>query len=87
LVQANVDDDVKGRAFLIYDMIFNVALVLAGIIGAVILPTNGKSVLILVILAICYLAITAAFTWASRGLEMNKGTESLAAERAKPATR
>ena len=86
LVQANVDDDVKGRAFLIYDMIFNVALVLAGIIGALILPTNGKSVLILVILAVCYLVITAAFAWASRSLEMNKGTESLAAERVKPAT-
>jgi ABC-type amino acid transport system permease subunit len=51
------------------------------------LPTNGKSVLILLILAICYLAITAAFTLASRNLEMNKGTESLAAERVKPATR
>jgi MFS family permease len=87
LVQANVDDEVKGRAFLIYDMIFNVALVLAGIIAAAILPTDGKSVLILVILAICYLAVTAAFTLASRNLEMNKGTESLAAERVKPATR
>jgi ABC-type amino acid transport system permease subunit len=47
----------------------------------VILRTNGKSVLILMVLAICYLAITAAFTWASRSLEMNKGTESLVAER------
>ena len=29
LVQAHVDDDVKGRAFVLYDMVFNVALVVA----------------------------------------------------------
>jgi MFS family permease len=81
LVQAHVDDDVKGRVFVIYDVIFNVALVVAAIISAVILPANGKSVLILMVLAVCYLVIAAAFTWASRNLEMNKGTESLTAER------
>ncbi len=79
LVQAHVDDEVKGRVFVIYDMIFNVALVVAAFIGALILPTNGKSVLILMVLAGCYLAIAAAFTWASRNLDMNKGTESLTA--------
>ncbi|HSU35211.1 MAG TPA: hypothetical protein VLJ88_06095, partial [Propionibacteriaceae bacterium] len=73
----HVHDDFKGRVFVLYDMIFNVALVLAAVIGAVILPTNGKSVLILVILAVGYLAVAAWFTVASRGLSMNKGTESL----------
>jgi MFS family permease len=81
LVQAHIDDEVKGRVFVIYDVIFNVALVLAGVIGAVILPTNGRSVLILVLMAAGYLLLAAAFTLASRSLEMDKGTESLSALR------
>ena len=63
LVQAHVDDDFKGRVFVIYDVIFNSALVLAGVIGAVILPTNGRSVLILVLMAAGYLLIAAASRW------------------------
>jgi MFS family permease len=77
LVQAHVDDDVKGRVFVIYDMVFNVALVLAAVVGAVILPTNGKSVPILLVLAAGYLVVAAAFAALSRGLSMNEGTESL----------
>lgn len=77
LVQAHVADELKGRVFIIYDMIFNVALVLAAAIGALILPANGKSVLVLVVLAGGYVLIGIAFTLASRGLSMNEGTESL----------
>ena len=77
LVQAHVDDDFKGRVFVIYDVIFNLALVLAAAIGAVILPTNGRSVLVLVLMAGCYLVFAAAFAWASRSLDMDRGTESL----------
>ena len=79
LVQAHVADEFKGRVFVIYDIIFNVALVAAAVIGAVILPTSGKSVLILIIMAICYLLITLWFALVSRGLSMNEGTESLRA--------
>ncbi len=77
LVQAHVADELKGRVFVLYDMIFNVALVIAAAIGALILPANGKSVLILVVLAGGYLLIAAVFAFASRGLSMNEGTESL----------
>ena len=86
LVQAHVDDDVKGRVFVIYDVIFNLALVVAALIGAVILPTNGRSVLILVVMAAGYLLLAAVFAWASRSLEMDKGTESLAAFRSEMPT-
>ena len=85
LVQAHVDDDFKGRVFVLYDMIFNVALVLAAVIGAVILPTDGKSVLILVVLAVGYLVVAAWFAAASRGLSMNEGTESLRVTESRPA--
>ena len=77
LVQAHVDDEVKGRVFVLYDMIFNVALVAAAAIGAVILPANGKSVTVLVVLAGVYVLTAAAFAWFSRGLYLNAGTESL----------
>ena len=43
--------------FVLYDMIFNVALVLAAVIGALILPADGVSVPILVVLAIGYLLV------------------------------
>ena len=79
VVQAHVADGFKGRVFVIYDIIFNVALVAAAVIAAVILPPSGKSVPILIIMAICYLLITLWFTLVSRGLSMNEGTESLRA--------
>jgi MFS family permease len=77
LVQAHVDDEFKGRVFVLYDMVFNVALVTAAVIGAVILPVNGVSVPILVVLAFGYLLVAGLFASASRGLAMNRGTESL----------
>lgn len=76
-VQAHVDDDYKGRTFVIYDMIFNVSLVLAAVVGMLVLPSNGKSVPILVIIAGCYLITGIAFALLSRGLDLDHGSESL----------
>jgi MFS family permease len=77
LVQAHVADEFKGRVFVIYDVIFNVALVVASVIAAIILPANGKSVMVLIIMAVCYLLISVWFALVSRGVSMNEGTESL----------
>ncbi|MCW2810484.1 MAG: putative major facilitator superfamily transporter [Friedmanniella sp.] len=77
LVQAHVADELKGRVFVLYDMIFNVALVLAAVIGAVVLPANGKSVAVLLVLAAGYVLVGAAFAALSRGADINRGTESL----------
>jgi MFS family permease len=79
LVQAHVADEFKGRVFVLYDMIFNVALVVAAVIAAVILPADGKSVIILIVMAVGYLLVAVAFTLVSRGVSMNEGTESLQA--------
>lgn len=81
LVQAHVADEVKGRVFVLYDMVFNLALVIAAGIGALVLPVNGKSVLVLVVLAGGYLLVGLAFAAASRGQDLNAGTESLQADR------
>lgn len=77
LVQAHVDDELKGRVFVLYDMVFNVALVLAAAIGALVLPPDGRSVTLLVVLAACYLLVAAVFAAVTRGLSLDRGTESL----------
>ena len=77
LVQAHVDDELKGRVFVLYDMVFNVALVAAAVIGALVLPPDGRSVPLLVLLAACYLALAVVFAAVSRGLDLDVGTGSL----------
>lgn len=79
LVQAHVDDEFKGRVFVLYDMIFNVALVLAAAIGAMILPANGVSVPIIIALAVAYALLGLWFGLITRNLSMDEGTESLRA--------
>src|SRR4029450_9039938 len=79
LVQAHVADEFKGRVFVVYDIIFNLVLVVAAVIAAVILPANGKSVIVLILMAVCYLLIGLGFALVSRGVSMNEGTESLQA--------
>lgn len=77
LVQAYVSDEFKGRVFVLYDMVFNVALVVAAVIGAFILPPNGKSVVALVVIAILYAGIAVTYALITRGHRYAAGTESL----------
>ena len=56
LVQTNVDDVFRGRVFALYDVIFNVSFVAAAVVGAVVLPDNGKSYLVLAFITLGYLA-------------------------------
>jgi MFS family permease len=84
LVQAHVDDEFKGRVFVVYDMIFNVALVVAAVIGAAILPADGVSVPIVVALAVGYALLGVWFALVSRNLSMDEGTESLRGESPTP---
>ncbi|MEU4232780.1 MFS transporter [Nonomuraea sp. NPDC026600] len=55
-VQRDVEDAYLGRAFSIYDMLFNGMYVLAAALSAGILPSNGKSYAAVVIVAAGYLA-------------------------------
>jgi MFS family permease len=55
-VQRDVEDAYLGRAFSIYDMLFNGMYVLAAALSASILPANGKSYLTVVIVTLGYLA-------------------------------
>jgi MFS family permease len=54
LVQRNVDDTFRGRVFSLYDVIFNVVFVAAAAVGALVIPANGKSYPLLIVIALGY---------------------------------
>lgn len=62
LVQTAVDDEFRGRVFALYDVGFNVVFVAAAAVGAVIIPTSGKSYTVLALVAGGY-AVTAVLYW------------------------
>jgi MFS family permease len=64
IVQAGIDDAFRGRVFSIYDVLFNVAFVAAAATAAVVLPEDGRSHLVLGVVAAGYL-VTAAAYWAA----------------------
>ena len=57
LVQRAVDDEFRGRVFVFYDMVFNGAFVLAAAFAAAALPADGKSYLVVIIVAACYATV------------------------------
>ncbi|MEU5000331.1 MFS transporter [Streptomyces sp. NPDC021622] len=60
VVQSEVDDGFRGRIFSIYDVLFNVAFVAAAGAAALILPPDGRSVPLVVTVAVIYAAIAGA---------------------------
>ncbi|MEV6757809.1 MFS transporter [Streptomyces sp. NPDC051214] len=60
VVQSSVDDRFRGRIFSVYDVLFNVAFVAAAGVAALMLPPDGRSVPLVVTVAVIYAAIAAA---------------------------
>ncbi|WP_328398822.1 MFS transporter [Streptomyces sp. NBC_00390] len=60
VVQTSVDDAFRGRIFSLYDVLFNVAFVGAAAIAALMLPPDGQSVPLVVVVALIYAAIATA---------------------------
>lgn len=60
IVQGAVDDDFRGRIFSLYDVLFNVAFVGAAGVAALMLPPDGRSVPLVVTVALLYAAIAVA---------------------------
>ena len=80
IVQAHVDEGFKGRVFTFYDMAFNGAFVLAGVVAAFVLPPTGLSVAAFLGIAATYAACAVAFAVARRRLgadTFERGTEDL----------
>jgi MFS family permease len=66
LVQHHIDDEFRGRVFAFYDMLFNVALVLAAVLTALVLPDDGHSAVSVVVIAAAYLIAAAGYALANR---------------------
>jgi len=62
LVQEWTADDVRGRAFSIYDMLFNLALVTSAVIAALVLPVDGVAPVAFLVVAV--LMVATAFVYA-----------------------
>ncbi|MFI6033972.1 MFS transporter [Streptomyces sp. NPDC051315] len=62
IVQSSVDDGFRGRIFSVYDVLFNVAFVGAAAVAALMLPPDGRSVVLVVTVAVIYGAVAVAMT-------------------------
>ncbi|MCT2589234.1 MFS transporter [Streptomyces sp. N2-109] len=56
-VQSSVDDAYRGRVFALYDMLFNVAFVGAAGVASLMLPPDGRSVPLVLTVALIYLGV------------------------------
>ncbi len=63
LVQTGVDDAFRGRVFSLYDVAFNVVFVAAAAVGALVVPTSGKSYPVVALIALGYVATAAVYWW------------------------
>ncbi|MEU5399662.1 MFS transporter [Streptomyces sp. NPDC005963] len=68
VVQTSVDDAYRGRIFSLYDVLFNVAFVGAAGVAALILPPDGRSLQLLVLVSLIYAATAIALgRWSRAG--------------------
>jgi MFS family permease len=75
-VQRDVDDVFRGRVFSVYDVLFNVAFVAAAASAVFVLPEDGRSPTTLVVVAVGYLALAAAFVVMRRPARDGRPTRS-----------
>ena len=66
IVQRDTDDAFRGRAFALYDVLYNVAFVGAAAVAALVLPDAGYSRGVFAALAVVYLATAAIYRAGSR---------------------
>ncbi|MFE7977730.1 MFS transporter [Streptomyces shenzhenensis] len=57
IVQSSVDDGFRGRIFSVYDVLFNIAFVGAAGVAALMLPPDGRSTVLVVVVAVVYAAV------------------------------
>ncbi|MDG9718605.1 MFS transporter [Streptomyces sp. DH24] len=62
VVQAAVEDGFRGRIFSVYDVLFNIAFVGAAGVAALMLPPDGRSVPLVITVAVIYAAVAGAMT-------------------------
>jgi MFS family permease len=57
IVQSSVEDGFRGRIFSVYDVLFNVSFVGAAAVAALMLPPDGRSVPLVITIAVAYAAV------------------------------
>ncbi|GAA2297158.1 MFS transporter [Streptomyces hawaiiensis] len=60
IVQSSVEDGFRGRIFSVYDVLFNVFFVGAAAVAALMLPPDGRSVPLVITIAVIYAAVAVA---------------------------
>ena len=68
IVQRDTGDAYRGRAFALYDVLYNAAFVGAEALGALTLPDTGYSQTLFVVLAVGYAGGAVVYGLASRGV-------------------
>ncbi len=66
VVQESVEDAYRGRVFAIYDVLFNLAFVAAAFVTALVLPLDGRSVPLMLGVAVLYALTAALYAHAAR---------------------
>ncbi|WP_371480395.1 MFS transporter [Kitasatospora sp. NBC_00315] len=66
VVQESVEDEYRGRVFAIYDVLFNVAFVVAAAATALVLPLSGRSAAVVGGVALVYAAAAGLYARAAR---------------------
>ena len=82
IVQEQIDDDFRGRVFSLYDTLFNLTFVLASVVAAFVLPTNGKSYPVLVAIGVGYALTALLYAAAERGDRRRVATGAASAAQA-----
>ncbi|NEA20778.1 MFS transporter [Streptomyces halstedii] len=73
-VQTSVDDAFRGRVFSLYDVLFNVAFVAAAGVAALALPADGRSVTVVVTVALLYAAVSVAMAHRLRAVTASRSS-------------
>ncbi|MEU6088638.1 MFS transporter [Streptomyces sp. NPDC047085] len=76
IVQASVEDGFRGRVFSVYDVLFNVAFVGAAGVAALILPPDGRSAPLVILVALLYGTVAVAMARFERGKDSKRGDVS-----------
>lgn len=67
ILQEGIEDGFRGRVFAFYDMVYNAAYAAGAALFAVFMPSNGKSTLVVGVIAVGYLVAAAGYRLSAGG--------------------
>jgi hypothetical protein len=74
ILQEEVEDAYRGRIFAFYDMMFNVTFVIGAVIGSAFMPADGRSPVIVGLVAAGFAVAAAAYWLAVRRGQSTSGS-------------